>query len=82
MKVSWIKAKNDDRSFRFFKSMGFDVKELEDLEKTDDVINELVGKHCDTIIVTNEVASFSEDIIKKYNKDESISIIIASNKNE
>ena len=44
MKVSWIKAKNDDRSFRFFKSMGFDVKELEDLEKTDDVINELVRK--------------------------------------
>lgn len=40
------------------------------------------GKHCDTIIVTNEVASFSEDIIKKYNKDESISIIIAPNKNE
>lgn len=40
------------------------------------------GKRCDTIIVTNEVAGFSEDIIKKYNKNKSINIIIAPNKNE
>ncbi|MBO5478432.1 MAG: hypothetical protein J6A04_01760 [Clostridia bacterium] len=44
MKISWIKAKNDDRSFKLFQNMGFDVNELEDLEKTDDVIRSLVRK--------------------------------------
>lgn len=44
LSISWIKAKNDDKSFRFFKNMGFDVLELEDLEKTDDVISDLIRK--------------------------------------
>lgn len=82
MSISWIKSKKDNNSFRFFKNMGFDVNEIEDLEKTDDVIRELVGKNTDTIILTNEVASFSEDIIKKYNKNENINIIITPNKEE
>lgn len=82
MKISWIKAKNDDKSFRLFKNMGFDVTEVEDLEKTDEAIRELIGKHRDTIVLTNEVASFSEDIIKKYDKNDNINIIIAPNKEE
>ena len=44
MKISWIKAKDDNRSFRLFKGMGFDVNEIEDLEKTDDVIKQLIRK--------------------------------------
>lgn len=44
MRVSWIKAKSDNKSFRFFKNMGFDVNEIDDLEKTDDVIRELIRK--------------------------------------
>lgn len=44
LSISWIKSKNDDKSFRFFKNMGFDVLELEDLEKTDDVISDLIRK--------------------------------------
>ncbi len=44
MKISWVKAKNDDKSFRIFKNLGFDVNIVEDLEKTDDVIGELVRK--------------------------------------
>ena len=80
LKISWIKAKNDDKSFRIFQHMGFDVNELEDLEKTDDVIKELIDKKSDTIILTNEVASFSGDIIKKYNKTDDINIIITPNK--
>ncbi|MCI8482262.1 MAG: hypothetical protein HFJ27_04195 [Clostridia bacterium] len=42
MKISWIKAKKDNESFRFFKHMGFDVWELEDLEKTDETLRNLV----------------------------------------
>jgi hypothetical protein len=40
------------------------------------------GKKSNTIIITNEVASFSSDIIKKYNKKEDINIIITPNKKE
>ena len=42
MKISWIKAKKDNESFRFFQNMGFDVWELEDLEKTDETLRNLV----------------------------------------
>ena len=50
MSISWLKAKDDHKSFRFFQHMGFDVLELEDLEKTDETIRDLVRKktryHC------------------------------------
>lgn len=44
------------------------VFKLQDLEQTDKKIEELVKKQYDTIIVSNDVASFSENIIKKYSK--------------
>lgn len=80
MKISWIKAKKDEESFRFLKHMGFDITELDDLEKTDEVMKGLIQKNYNTIVLTNEVAGFSQDIIKKYNKMESVNIIIAPNK--
>ena len=79
MKISWIKAKSDTYSFKFPKTMGLDVF---DIEKTDIKINELVQKNYNTIIMTNEVAGFSEDIIKKYKNNEEINIIIAPLKKE
>ena len=42
MSIYWLKAKNDHKSFRFFQNMGFDVWELEDLEKTDETLRNLV----------------------------------------
>lgn len=82
MRMSWIKGKNDDRSFRVQKSLGLDVFEIEDLEKTDEKIGELVSRKYDTIVLSNEVASFSGDIINKYVHDDSVNIIIARNKKE
>lgn len=82
MKISWIKSKKDSKSFRFFQNMGLDVYEIEDLEKTDEKINELIQNHCNTIVLTNELAGFSEDIIKKYAKNENINIIISKSKEE
>lgn len=79
MKISWLKSKNDNKSFKFQKNIGLDVYEIEDLEKTDLKINELT-KNYNTIVISNEVASFSTDIIKKYVKDDNINIIIAKNK--
>lgn len=64
----------------FLKAFGMDVYDIDNLEETDKKINELVNKHYNTIVVSNEVASFSSDIIKKYSKSQNINIIIAPSK--
>ena len=43
-------------------------------------IEELINNEYKTIIISNDVASFSEDIIKKYNKDNNVKIIISIDK--
>ena len=43
-------------------------------------MKELIGKNYDTIILSNEVAGFSEDIIKKYQKDKNVKIVISLDK--
>ena len=80
MKISWLKYKEDNTSFRFFKNIGMEVFEIDDLEKTDTKLAELVKNDYKTIIISNEVAGFSEDIIKKYAKNNDVNIIIAPNK--
>ena len=82
MKISWIKAENDNYSFKLFKGLGFDVFEIENPEETDQKLKELLDKNYDTIVISNELAAFSEDIIKKYNKKETINIIITPTKTE
>ena len=77
MNFVMLKGSNDKKSFKLFKTLGAQVEEIEDLEKTDEKIKELVYKNYRTIIMTNEVAGFSESIIKKYNKTDDIKIIIA-----
>lgn len=76
MKISCIKYSKDNNSFSFFKAIGANVVELDDLEKTDEELERLISEKYKTIFISNEVASFSEDIIKKYNKKDSIRIII------
>ena len=80
MKLSWIKYEKDTRSFRLPEVLGFDVFKLQDLEQTDNTIKNLIQQNYDTIIISNEVAGFSEDIIKKYQKDKDIKIVISLNK--
>ena len=78
MKVSWIKTKDDEKSFKVFQNLGFDVYALEEPEETDKKIEELINDDCKIIILSNEIAAFSSDIITKYNKQDDISIIISS----
>lgn len=80
MKLSWIKYEKDTRSFRLPEALGFDVFKLQDLEQTDNTIKKLIQQHYDTIILSNEVAGFSEDIIKKYQRDKDIKIVISLDK--
>lgn len=79
MKISWIKYKEDD-SFKLFKNLGMDVYDIDDFDMIDNKLKELVDSNYKTIVLSNQVASFSEDIIKKYKKSDDISIIIAPNK--
>jgi len=81
MKISWIKTKNDDKSFKVFEKLGFNVYSLDEPDDTDSMISELINSNCKTIILSNEIASFSKDIITKYKNIDDISIIISSGKN-
>ena len=80
MKISWVKYKYDVDSFKMPEALGFDVYKIEDPETTDEKISELVKKDYRMVVVSDEIASFSEDIIKKYNRDKNISIIIATHR--
>lgn len=80
MKLSWVKYEKDTKSFKLPEALGFDVFKLQDLEQTDNTIKKLVKQNYDTIIISNEVAGFSEDIIKKYQKDKEIKIVISLDK--
>lgn len=76
MKVILLKSAKDKENFKLFERLGFEVFKIYDLEETDLKIKELINKEYNTIIVSNEVASFSQDIIKKYSKASNIKIII------
>ena len=80
MKVSWIKYEKDKESFRLPQALGLEVITLKDLEQTDETMRKLIQKHYDTIILSNQVAGFSEDIIKKYQKDKDVKIVISFSK--
>ena len=77
MKISFLKSKGDTNSFKSAKIFGMDVYEIEDLEKIDDKLEDLINNNYKTIFVTNELAGFSEDIIKKYDTKKDITIFIA-----
>lgn len=79
LKISWIKYKNDNKSFRFLKNIGMDVVDIEDREDIDTTINSLVSNDYKTIILSSDVAAFSNDIITKYQKSDDINIVIMPN---
>ncbi len=56
--------------------MGWEVLKIQDVEETDQKLEELIQKQYDTIIISNELSYFSEDIIRKYQKKDDVNIII------
>ena len=77
MKRSCIKYKEDNVNFDFFERIGFDIYKLNNPEDIDGKIEELVNNNYKTIILSNNISYFSEDIIKKYSRESKINIIIA-----
>ena len=80
MKAIWIKRKNDNKNFKIQEKIGLKVINLENPEAIDEKIKELIKNNYKTIFLSNEIASFSEDIIKKYNNSDDINIIISKRK--
>ena len=80
MKISWIKNDNDDKNFRIAERLGMNVNRLKNLDDIDKTMEDLINNNYNTIILSNEVAGFSEDIIKKYKNNEDINIVISPRK--
>ena len=80
MKISWIKQENDNRNFAIAERLGLGVYRLNNPEEVDKTMQDLVNQNCKTIILSNDIAGFSEDIIKKYRTDKNVNIIISPRK--
>lgn len=80
MKISWIKQENDNKNFKIVERLGMDVFKLKNPEEIDMKMNDLVSQNYNTIVISNEIAGFSEDIIKKYSNSKDIKIVISPRK--
>ena len=77
MKISWIKSENDNRNFAIAERLGMRVYRLSNPEQIDKTMENLINQNCKTIILSNELAGFSEDIIRKYRNNKDVNIIIS-----
>ena len=78
MKVSWIKQENDNRNFAIAERLGLGVYRLSNPEEVDKTMEDLINnQNCKNIVLSNEIAGFSEDIIKKYKTDNNVNIFIS-----
>lgn len=79
MKISFIKYEKEE-NYQIPKMLGLHVEEIKEPEKIDEKIQELKNKNYTTIVIPDELASFSSDIISKYQND-TLNIIITPTKN-
>lgn len=75
LRISFIKYEKEQK-YQIPKIMGINIEEIKEPEQVDEKIRELKNKEYTTIIISNELASFSEKIINKYKYDDYIKIII------
>ena len=76
MKTSFIKSTKDKNNYSIAKGFGVEIVELDNTENIDKKIEELVVKEYKTIIIPNDLASFSQDIINKYANNTNTNIVI------
>lgn len=79
MKISFLKYYKDKDSFNMLKKMGMNVIEVREPEQIDSIIENLKQEKYTSIVIQDELASFSEDIISKYQNDNNFNIIIMPN---
>lgn len=76
MKVSWIKSKNDNKNFKIPEILGFEVISIDNNENIDKKIDELISNNYNTIIISKDLAGFSQKINNEYIKKTNVDIII------
>ena len=79
MKISFIKYEKE-KDFKIPQLFGMNIEEIKEPEQIDEKIEELKKQKYTTVIIPNELASFSENIINKYKYDNSLNIIIIPSK--
>ena len=82
MKISFIKYEKDINKYNIPKLLGINVEEIKEPEDVDKKIDELKEKQYRTIVIPNELASFSEKLEKQYKYDPGINIIITPSKDK
>ena len=80
MKISFIKYEKDNKDFNIPKLIGMNVIEIHEPEEVDFKIEELRKQKYTTVVISNELASFSQNIIDKYKYDTNFKIIITPTK--
>ena len=75
MKISFIKYEKE-AGYNLPQILGMNVEKIKEPEDVDEKIKELKQQEYTTIVISNELASFSEDIISKYKYDSSFNIVI------
>ena len=81
MKITFIKYEKE-KNFKIPKLLGINVEEIKEPEQIDEKIEELKKQKYTTVVIPNELASFSENIINKYKYDNSLNIIIMPSNNK
>ena len=76
MKISWIKSDKVSKNFKVPELLGFDVFTIKDNEKVDSKIDELIANKYHTIIISKDLAGFSQKINDDYTKNKNVDIII------
>ena len=82
MKISFLKTTGDKESYKVAQGFGMDIFEIDDPERVDSKIQELKQAKYTTIFIPSDLASFSENIIKQYQYDPAIKIIITPSKTQ
>lgn len=80
MKISLIIDKNENKKHIMAQIFGLDVYELDNPEKIDTKIEQLKNQKYNVIFISDELAGFSQDVIRKYNYDNNLRIVIMPNR--
>jgi len=81
MKMSFIKYEKEE-NYQIPKILGINIEQIKEPEQIDEKIEELKEQKYTTIVISNELASFSEKIISKYKYDNSLNIVITPSRKD
>ena len=81
MKISFIKYEKEE-NYQIPKILGINIEQIREPEQIDEKIEELKEQKYTTIVISDELASFSEKIISKYKYDNSLNIVITPSRKD